>query len=352
MKNPIIHLACLMVASLPLNAAEEWHTFTDKTGRSFEGRVIAIDEDLEKTTVASRKTGRLSEIAFRVLSDSDITYLKNWEPEEPVTAEPETEHLGEASSRLYPRTKQEIRDRLRKIKSRDAPNGIDRDQQKTVNQLNMYRYLCGVPDDVEADPKMVEQATDAAEACKKHGGLSHSLGHSTNLCNLAAGGGMFASVKQYINDGGSNNRKARGHRRWCLNPPMGKTGFGEADRYSGMISMDSSGGKKPRDSWAYPGKGFFPKEYLHGNAWSLYLTERAPSTADIKVEVYKLRKRPQKKFSSSEEIPGKALPVEFISTYQNAINFEPQPQPITGRGLYWVRVKGGGVREGYLVELY
>ena len=59
MKNPIIHLACLMVASLPLNAAEEWHTFTDKTGRSFEGRVIAIDEDLEKTTVASRKTGRL-----------------------------------------------------------------------------------------------------------------------------------------------------------------------------------------------------------------------------------------------------------------------------------------------------
>ena len=106
---------------------------------------------------------------------------------------------------------------------------------------------------------MVEQATDAAEACKKHGGLSHSLGHSTNLCNLAAGGGMFASVKQYINDGGSNNRKARGHRRWCLNPPMGKNRFrgGRSvfrDDIDGLV-----GWKKTQRQLGVSGKRFFPQ---------------------------------------------------------------------------------------------
>lgn len=353
MKNKLIPLLCLMLASLPLGAAEEWHTFTDTRGRSFEGRVISIDEDLEKATVLTRKTGAKAEIDFRILSESDIAYLKDWEPQEPGSqTEDAPEDLDEISSRIYPRTKDEIGDRLKEIEKRDAPPGIDREQQKTINELNIYRYLSGVPDEVTADPKMVEQATDAAKACEKNGVLSHSLGHSTDLCNLASGGSMLSSVKQYIDDSGDNNREKRGHRKWCLNPPMGKTGFGSAGRYSAMVAMDSSGRGKTKDSWAYPGKGFFPKEYLHGNAWSLYLTEEAPPKDDIKVEVYKLTRRPEKPFSSSEEIPGTALPVAYGAVYGNAINFEPQPEPITGRGIYWVRITGGRLREGYVVELY
>lgn len=353
MENKLTLLLCLMLTSLSLGAAEQWHTFTDTRGRTFEGRVISIDEEFDKATVLNKKTGGKTEIDFRILSDADVTYLKDWEPEDPRTGEKEVaEDLGEASSRLYPRTKEEIRDRLQEIEKRDAPPGIDREQQKTINELNAYRFLSGVPDDVAADAKMVEQATDAAQACEKHGDLSHDIGHSTDLCNLAAGGTMLSSVKQYIHDMGENNREKRGHRRWCLNPPMGKTGFGSAGRYSAMVAMDSSGSGKTKGSWAYPGKGFFPKEYLHGNAWSLYLTKNAPSKDDIKVEVYKLTRRPEKPFSSTEEIPGTALPVEYGAVYGNAINFEPQPEPITGRGIYWVRVSGGGLREGYVVELY
>lgn len=346
MRTPAI-LAFLLLSALSLGAAE-WRTFTDTQGRTFEGRVLSIREDAEKVTVLVRKSNRTATLDFSILSEADIAYLDEWEPE----PEEVVEDTGDLSSRLYPRTKEEIRQHIREIEKRDAPDDIDRDQQKTVNQLNVYRYLCGVSDEVEADPKMVEQATEAAEACKEHGGLSHDLGHFTNICNLAGGSGMFSSVRQYIKDSGSNNRENRGHRRWCLNPPMGKTGFGEAGSYSAMVAMDSSGGKKPRDSWAYPGKGFFPNDYLHGNAWTLYLPEKAPAKDDIEVEVYKLSSRPEKPFSSTEETPGKALPVEFVHTYQNAINFEPQPEPVTGRGIYWVRVKGRGVREGYLVELY
>ena len=363
MKTPLFQLVCLIITSFSLSAAEEWHTFKDNLGRSFEGRVISINQDLEEATVLARKSGKNAKIAFSILSPPDITYLREWIPEEPEAkpkgkpkdekeGKEEEEASGEISSRIYSRTKAEIKDSLKKIKKRDAPEGIERDQQETINELNTYRYLSGVPDEVEADKKMVAQATDAAQAFEEIGKLSHGIGRSTNLSNLAMGGTMLSSVRQYMNDGGSNNRAKRGHRRWCLNPPMGKTGFGSEKRYSAMISMDSSGGGRVRDSWGYPGKGFFPKEYMHGNGWSLYLNKKAPPSEDLKVEVYKLRRRPEKPFSSSEEIPGKALPVEFVSTYANAINFEPQPEPITGRGIYWVRIKGGGVREAYLVELY
>lgn len=357
MKKRLSHLFFLVLSIHAIGAAEEWHTFTAKGGRSFMGRVISVNEDTGKAVVLAKATGRHSEIEFRILSESDISYLQDWRSQgkgqqDSGGVEESDEDSSGVSSRIYPRTKVEIRERLQEIEARDAPKGISNEQQETINRLNAYRYLSGVPYAVVADPKMVEQATDAAKACDNHRGLSHALGHSTDICNLAGGGNMISSVKQYITDSGQNNRERRGHRRWCLNPPMGKTGFGSSGIYSAMVAMDASGKPKTKDSWAYPGKGFFPKEFLHGNAWSLYLAGDAPSKDEIKVEVYKLSKRPDKPFSSNEEIPGIALPVEYGAVYGNAINFEPQFEPITGRGIYWVRVTGGGLREGYVVELY
>lgn len=331
--------------------AEEWRTFTNTEGRSFEGRVTHVDTEKNEATVLNKKTNRVSKISFAILSAADVTYLRDWKPAEKKEDTNDADSAAD-SSRLYPKTKEEIRDRLSEIEKRKAPKGISQKVQDAVNSLNQYRYLCGVPEEVEADKEMVEQATDAAQACKKNGELSHDIGHSTDICNLANGADMRSSVQQYIDDFGPNNKVSRGHRRWCLNPPMGKTGFGEDGAYSAMVSIDQSGKHHMRESWAYPGKGFFPKKYVHGNAWSLYLTQKAPKYTELKVEVYELKKRPEKAFSSNEEIPGKALPVVYISCYENAINFEPQDEPLTDRGIYWVRINGGGVSEGYVVELY
>jgi hypothetical protein len=44
------------------------------------------------------------------------------------------------------------------------------------------------------------------------------------------------------------------------------------------------------------------------------------------------------------------IQVNHVSTGMNAINFEPETPD--KRGVYWVRVTGDGVSEGYLVELY
>ena len=195
-----------------------------------------------------------------------------------------------------------------------------------------------------------KNAENAALACQKHGGLSHTIGSSTDRCNLSTVGNMANSVRNYIEDSGANNRLARGHRAWCLNPPMGKVGFGAGDgKYSAMWCMDQSG-DSVRGSWSYPGMGLFPLEYMHGNAWSLYGAGQPNSPDQVKMEIHRLFKRADKPFAATAEIPGRPIKVLHVSTAMNGINFEPE-EPAK-RGIYWVSVRGGGVRESYLVELY
>ena len=310
-------IAGLCCAGTLCQAAEEWRAFTNLAGRKLVAKVVTIDGGI--VNLERKSDGRQFAMSVSDLIEEDQQWLAAYErqesektrkPEPSKTSDggmeeiPEDGDLGDASKRLYPKTKEEIRSKLREINRRPVPDGIDREAGKAVNFLNQYRYLCGVPYDVEASQKMNDQATEAAEACDRHGGLSHDIGHFTNLCNLSSQNDVVQSVRNYINDGGANNRVARGHRRWCLNPPMGKTGFGSGKGASAMVAMDRSGGGRVRGSWAYPGKGFFPKDYLHGNGWSLYLDESAPDKSKLKVEVFRLTKRPEKALSWNDEQPG------------------------------------------------
>jgi hypothetical protein len=71
----------------------------------------------------------------------------------------------------------------------------------------------------------------------------------------------------------------------------------------------------------------------------------------LKVEVFRLAKRPDKPLPLHGEIEGRPIKVNHVSLgFNSAINFEPD-EP-NKRGIYWVRVTGGGIREGYLVELF
>lgn len=342
MRLPVLFFILLATIA---NAADAWRTFTDRGGRTMEAAILKVEETY--VILKLKANGREVTLDFEKLSDEDVDFLTSYDPPdtpEETDAEPEV-------GRLYPRTKEEIRDVIREIKSRPRPDDISKAVHEATQQLNIYRYLCGIPYEVEADAEMSAKAEDAAKACEKHGGLSHDIGHSTDRCNLAGGSGMVSSVAQYIDDAGENNRERRGHRAWCLNPPMDKVGFGEAGGgYSAMWCMES-GGKSIRDSWAYPGKGLFPLEYMHGTAWSLYGAGVPKSADEVKVQVFKLSSRPEKPFAANAEIPGREIPVKYVSVaMMNGINFEPE-EPAQ-RGIYWVTVRGGGIRESYLVELY
>jgi hypothetical protein len=346
-----MHRLALLFLFLPtlLHSADAWRTFTDTGGRTLVASVVKVEETY--AVLKLKRNGREATVSFDKLSEEDIEFLTNYVPAEAASETAEPEDDEPAAGRLYPRTKEEIRETIREIEDRPRPDDISKDVHKATQLLNIYRYLCGIPYDVEADAELSAKSEDAAKACEEHGGLSHDIGHSTNRCNLAQGGGMVSSVAQYIDDAGDNNREQRGHRAWCLNPPMDKVGFGEAGGgYSAMWCMES-GGKSIKDSWAYPGKGLFPLEYMHGNAWSLYGAGVPKSIDEVKVRVFKLSSRPDKPFSANADIPGREIPVNYVSkASMNGINFEPE-EPAK-RGIYWVTVNGGGLRESYLVELY
>lgn len=363
---------CLLLAgslmSTPLRA-DEWREFTSTLGQKLTAKVLVVRGDV---VTLERRDGRQVAIEFKDLSEEDVEWLNKWEegkamPEEDGKAEPmekEDEEVekeappakpagpasGEMKKNFYPRTKEEIEKTLKDILAREIPEGIAEKEGTAVNRLNAYRYLCGVSYDVEGDIEMNEQAKEAAKACDAHGSLSHDLGHYTNRCNLSGGPDIVFSVQSYMNDNGPNNREARGHRRWCLNPPMGKVGFGGGTKFAAMACMDSSGNGRSGDTWGYPHKGLFPLKYLHGDAWSLYLRAEAPDKKSLEVDVFRLSSRPEKPFTWGEKEPGEKLEVVWVSTTLNSINFEPQGAYV--EGVYWVRIRGGGVREQYLVELY
>ncbi len=249
--------------------------------------------------------------------------------------------------------KAEIKAKIKEIKGREAPNGVSKEVQEAVNLLNVYRFLSKVPFDVKADKKMVAAANDAASICNKKGELSHGFGHSTDKCNLAMNGGrmsMAGSVTQYMNDAGANNREKRGHRRWCINHKMGETGFGIEGDYSAMYSMDQSD-RGTRKNYSYPGHDFYPVDYLHGNGWSYHIVGgSAPKDCDVRV--WKLKVFEEKAPSWSNEPDGREFKVAFKYIYNDTIVFEPASDAITRKGTYLVRLKGGGLKEQYLVHLY
>ncbi|PQJ29105.1 hypothetical protein [Rubritalea profundi] len=88
-----------------------------------------------------------------------------------------------------------------------------------------------------------------------------------------------------------------------------------------------------------------------GNAWSLYLTEGAPPKSKLLIEIYKLKPRPVKSISWNDEIDGREIGVQYIYCCGSTINFEPT-KLLDSRGVYLVRVVGGGVKEQYVTELY
>ena len=343
----------VMIPALGL-AADEWHVFTGVNGREMMAKVLSVDANA--VMIERKEDGRRLMIELGNLSQKDLAFLngggKSPDPAKPGAVSGARPVLGKiVGNGLFPRTRDEIRDGIREIEKRPKPPEVSKELHKAAQQLNIFRFLCGVPSEVIADPEYSTSATEAAIACKQNGGLSHALGHSTDRCNLSSIGDFVASVAQYMADSGDNNRDARGHLAWCLNPSMGKVGFGSAGgSYSAMWCMDGSG-HSITGSWAYPGKGLFPIEYVRGNAWSVYGTRVKGPADKIQVEVFKLPKRPEQPYGANDIIPGHLCKVTHVSTgMNNAINFEHEDS--NKRGIYWVRISEDHNSDGYLVELY
>ena len=110
------------------------------------------------------------------------------------------------------------------------------------------------------------------EAAYKRGYLGTS---KSNLHWTSGSDGLAGSVDGYMDDSDPANVRVVGHRRWCLNPPLAKTGFGVVGGTSAMWVADSSGPSGSGAIVCFPSAGFHPLDYFTpGTAWSVSLDPR------------------------------------------------------------------------------
>jgi fibronectin type 3 domain-containing protein len=195
--------------------------------------------------------------------------------------------------------------------------------QDGLNTLNQMRYIAGVPSGVTLDADYNRVVQKAAVVIAANGALSHDPGRPTNMgddiytegqfgaskSNLAHGFSLLSKsiINGYMYDGDSSNIPIVGHRRWILNPSMGKTGFGFAtNNYSGMYAVDTSGtiDANKHSIVAWPAQNM-PTEYMRGGAsgtpYSVSLSSAfdAPVAANISITMTRLSDGHVWTFSSS-----------------------------------------------------
>ncbi len=127
---------------------------------------------------------------------------------------------------------------------------------QALNVLNFYRYVAGLPCDVEIDEDYNKLAQTGMLVNAANGTLSHypdqpegmsdemyQLGkRGTSTCNIAWNMGSLPLSFQngWMDDSNASNIDRAGHRRWILNPMMKYTGFGEVGDFTAMYSLDRS----------------------------------------------------------------------------------------------------------------
>jgi hypothetical protein len=159
----------------------------------------------------------------------------------------------------------------------DAGNISALAQQRTLDRINYYRRLCGVPDIITFDPVSDSLCREAALMMKANNKLSHTPDTSFSCytqggdnaagsSNLALGAHSSGAIALYMRDPGAGNTAA-GHRRWILYPRASVFGHGSTDRSSALWVFGNRVTRPPLDFVAYPAKGFFPAPLVYPR-WS------------------------------------------------------------------------------------
>ncbi|MEI8195217.1 MAG: hypothetical protein WCI73_04850 [Phycisphaerae bacterium] len=238
---------------------------------------------------------------------------------------------------------------------------VPADRDAAVRLVMEYRYLCFVPPELALDARYNAHDEAAATILAQLGKLSHDpsnpgwpeadfqFAHTgCASSNIYMGSALAtAAVRSFMFDSDRSNIDRVGHRRWCLNPVMGKTGFGAAGNYVAMWSIDKSRQEVPDyDFVAYPAPGYFPTTHFDSAAaWSISLNPKKyalPDKAGVKVTV-----KPAQVSQSPLGIhTGEALYLNDLNVSSagagipNAIIFRPERCNTNPGNAYLVEITG------------
>ena len=162
-----------------------------------------------------------------------------------------------------------------------------------LNHLNSIRYIAGVPANVAWDGSKTTMAEATAVLMAASGKVDHTpskpAGVSDEMFRMAAEGSRISNLaftaqsgdvinlalRFFLGDSDAANLAVLGHRRWMLNPPLGKTAFGALGSYCAMPVQDTSNAQAggTHSVVMYPGQvtplSFFENSW----AWSVSFTK-------------------------------------------------------------------------------
>ena len=220
--------------------------------------------------------------------------------EETLSTTEQKTHTGSGNTSMAKLSQEEIRQLLRdnpldlpkdlydNAPSTSAPYAAgkvkDSALQATVNRLNALRRIAGIPA-VSLDAGLCQDARYGAVVMAANNQLSHfpskpadmdqtffKKGYDACSSNIYMGHLLTCAVDGFMDDSDGGNIDHLGHRRWQLNPFMGKIGFGCAGNYCAekVFDLIGAGGEFEYVSW--PAFGNFPSDLFNNNqAWSVSL---------------------------------------------------------------------------------
>lgn len=179
--------------------------------------------------------------------------------------------------------------------------------------LEFIRYLAYIENDISLDAIYTLRAQHAAVLLAANDKLSHDPDRAPGMhdgfyqtahtgamsSNIAAINWMdndvlIASLDYFVRDDGEANLSVLGHRRWLLNPYLGKTGFGLANSetgmsYTAMYAHDFSNTPAPWETIKWPSEGAFPADLTsYDIPWSVTLNPEIYSSdlSSVTVSMY------------------------------------------------------------------
>lgn len=183
----------------------------------------------------------------------------------------------------------------------------DAQYDQALRLTNFYRFVAGVPHDVEIDEDYNDACAHGATVLASLGGISHRPPRPEGMdrdfyrrgydaCSKSNLQGAFlrylaVMVHFFMWDGDATNARKVGHRRWVINPTMKKVGFGAAGQIGLMYAVDKS--RLHRWDWvSWPGRGWQPLRLFPAKLpWSIHLNRdryRVPGENEIEVVVERL----------------------------------------------------------------
>lgn len=243
-----------------------------------------------------------------------------------------------------------------------ADAALQSGRESALRHLQAYRYLCDVPwDDIVLDRTYVAHCEAACDIMNRVQQLTHTPKNpgmpddeyqfafkGTNSSNIFSSPAMIDSITAFMDDSDETNIDRLGHRRWCLNPGMQKTGVAGNHGYSAMWSLDTSRAEPPDYRFVcFPPRGLMPAKLFKSHyAWSCSVNPRhysAPDPNAVKVSVHPCRFNAKQ--GTVEKAPG-TLPLNYSRVdlggfgIPNCIIFRPADVAVTPAASYWVEIAG------------